>query len=173
MSEPIIKTDPAKEPETTPEQTFSQAEVDAMIGKRLAIAMKGMPGKEELSEFRTWKESQQSEKEKLEALTRERDEGKTALADALARVEQYEREKLLLSKGVSAEDVDYYAYKIGQKVTETVSFEKAMEAFLKEKGHGNQGGSTVRVDFSAPLGGGKQQPSANETMNSILRGWRK
>ena len=52
MSEPINNPTPtpAPAPEPTPEKTFTQAEVDAMIGKRLAKAMKGMPSEEELTD---------------------------------------------------------------------------------------------------------------------------
>ena len=39
MSEPINNPTPAPAPEPSPEKTFTQAEVDAMIGKRLAKAM--------------------------------------------------------------------------------------------------------------------------------------
>lgn len=165
MSEPINNPTPAPAPEPSTEKTFTQAEVDTLIGKRLAKAMKGMPDEAELTAFRTWKESQQSEKERLDALTRERDESKTALTEAQAELEQFKREKLLLSKGVSADDVDYYAFKIGKLVTDSVTFEQAAEQFLKEKNPG-----TVRVDFSAPVGGGAHQQTPNETMNSLLRG---
>lgn len=160
---------PGSVPQPATERTFTQAELDAIVGKRVAKAMKGMPGDEELKSFRAWKESQQTEKEKWDTILRERDESKTALAAALEKVEQFEREKFLLSKGVKAEDVDYYAFKIGKLVTETTDFEKAAEIYLKE----NPPAGTVQVDLSAPLGGGKPQMSANETMNSLIRGARK
>ena len=119
MSEPISNPNPAPEstptpaPEPAPERTFTQAEVDSMVSRRLAKAMKGMPGEEELTAFRAWKEGQQSEQEKWDTLTRERDESRTALTAAQAELEQYRREKLLLGKGVNPDDVDYYAFKIG------------------------------------------------------------
>lgn len=160
---------PAPAPEPVPEKTFTQAELDSIVGKRIAKAMKGMPGEEELTAFRAWKESQQTEKEHWDTLTRERDESKTALAEAQAKVEQFEREKLLLGKGVPAEDVDYYVFKIGKLVTDTVDFEKAAEVYLKD----NPPAGTVRVDLSAPLGGGQPAKTANETMNSLIRGARK
>lgn len=56
MSEPINNPTPAPAPEPAPEKTFTQAEVDTLIGKRLAKAMKGMPSEEEMTAFRTWKE---------------------------------------------------------------------------------------------------------------------
>lgn len=175
MSEPINNENnptPAPAPETAPEKTFTQAEVDSIVGKRIAKAMKGMPGEDELKDFRAWKESQQTEKERWNAPAHERDESKTALAAAQAELEQYKREKFLLSKGVPAEDVDYYAFKIGKLVSETVDFEQAAEQFLRE--HTSQepakpaGG--VRVDFGAPLGGGKSTMTMSDYINYKLRG---
>ncbi len=160
---------PAPAPEPAPEKTFTQAELDSIVGKRIAKAMKGMPGEEELTAFRAWKESQQTEKERWDTLTRERDESKTALTAAQAELEQYRREKFLLGKGVPADDVDYYAFKIGKLVTDATDFEKAAEQFLKD----NPPVGTVQVDLSAPLGGGKPSPSEIEMMNSLIRGARK
>lgn len=73
MSEPINNPTPAPAPEPAPEKTFTQAEVDAMIGKRLAKAMKGMPSEEELTAYRTWQTGQAGEKERWDKLTGERD----------------------------------------------------------------------------------------------------
>jgi len=67
MSEPITNENnltPAPAPEPAPEKTFTQAELDSIVGKRIAKAMKGMPGEEELTAFRAWKERQQTEKER-------------------------------------------------------------------------------------------------------------
>lgn len=166
---PAPSTDPAPVQQPAPERTFTQAELDAIVGRRVTKAMKGMPDEAELTAFRTWKESQQTEKERWDTLQRERDESKTALAEALAQVEQYEREKFLLCKGVKADDVDYYAFKIGKLVTDTTDFQKAADQYLKD--HPPAG--TVQVDFSAPLGGGQPAKSENETMNSLIRGARK
>lgn len=165
-------TTPAETPETAPEKTFTQAEVDAMIGKRLAKAMKGMPGEEELTAFRAWKESQQTEQEKWDAVSRERDEAKSQLTQAQTELEQLRRERLLLAQGVSQEDVDYYAYKIGKLVSETVDFEKAAEQFLKERTPQDPAkpAGGVRVDFGAPLGGGKSTMTMSDYINQKLRG---
>ncbi len=171
MAEPIIQEKditPAPAPEPAPERTFTQAEMDSIIGKRLAKAMKGMPGEEELTAFRAWKQSQQTENEKMDALQRERDESAAALTAAQAELEQYKREKYLLSKGVNGEDVDYYAFKIGKLVSDELTFEKAAEQYLKE--HPAAGG--MRVDTAAPLSGGKPGLTPNEQMNSLIRGAR-
>lgn len=171
MAEPNIQEQnntPASAPEPAPEKTFTQAEMDSIIGKRLAKAMKGMPGEEELTAFRAWKESQQSEKEKMDTLQRERDENAAALAAAQEELEQFKREKYLLDKGVSAENVDYYAFKIGKQVTEELPFEKAAEKYLGE----HQQPGRIRVETTAPLGGGSGSLTPNEQMNILIRGAR-
>lgn len=172
MSEPVNNEHtptPAPASEAPAEKTFTQTELDSIVGKRIAKAMKGMPGEEELTAFRAWKASQQTEQEKWDALTRERDESRTALTAVQAELEQYKREKFLLGKGVAADDVDYYAFKIGKLVSDTTDFEKAAEQFLKD----NPPAGTVQVDLSAPLGGGRPSPTENEMMNSLIRGARK
>lgn len=160
---------PAPAPEAPAEKTFTQAELDSIVGKRIAKAMKGMPGEEELTAFRAWKESRQTEKERWDTLAKERDESRATLTAAQTELEQYRREKFLLGKGVPAEDVDYYAFKVGKLVTDTTDFQKAAEAYLKD----NPPAGTMRVDMSAPLGGGQPAKGKNELMNSLIRGARK
>lgn len=170
MSEPM--NNPAAQ-EPTPgagsEVTFTQAEVDALVSEEkaraVAKATKGMPSEDELTAFRTWKDSQQTEQDKWNTLTNERDTARSQLSALQTELEQYKREKLLLSKGVSADDVDYYAFKIGKLVTDSVSFEQAAEQFLAERKPG-----TVRVDLSAPVGGSDKTRTANERMNALIRG---
>jgi hypothetical protein len=169
INNPTNTPTPAATPGPAPEQTFTQAEVDALIGKRLAKAMKGMPSEEELSAYRAWKESQQTEKDRMDTLTRERNESKSALASAQAELEQLKREKLLLNKGVPTDDVDYYAFKIGKLVTDSKDFEKAAEEYFKDKDPGQK----VRVEMTAPLGGNGSIPTANDAMNALIRGARK
>lgn len=162
---------PAPVPETSPEKTFTQAEVDAIIGKRVAKATKGMPSEKELTAFRAWKESQQTEKERWDTLTTERDTARTELTAAQAELEQYKREKFLLGKGVPAADVDYYAFKIGKLVDDKTDFETAAEAYLKE--HAPQQPETpkgtIRVDLGGPLNGSHPQ-TLNDIINNRLRG---
>lgn len=152
------------------EATFTQADVDNIVNKRLERERKKYPGDDELAAFRSWKESQQTEKERWENLTKERDESKAALTAAQAELAQYQREKFLLGKGVSPDDVDYYAFKIGKLVTDELPFEKAAENYLKGQNH--RGKEGIQVDFTAPLGGGVA-PTPNQQMNSLIRGARK
>lgn len=170
MSEPIPAPVPTPEPipEPTPEKTFTQAEVDAVVGKRIAKLMKGMPDETELAAFRSWKESQKTEQERWNTLTSERDTAITELNTAKAELEQMKREKILSENGVSDEDVEYYSFKIGKLVTEDKDFSTAAEEFFK-----NNPQKSVRIDMSGGFGGGKGKPTANETMNALLRGARK
>lgn len=173
MSEPINNPspipDPAPVPEAPAEKTFTESEVEAIVRKQLAKKMKGMLSAEELEGYRTWKAGQQTEQERWNTLTTERDTARTELTAAQARLEQYDREKFLLGKGVPVEDVEFYAFKIGKLVTDTTSFEKAAMQYIQE--HPPAG--TMRVDFGAPLGGNQHTPTINETMNSLIRGARK
>lgn len=152
-----------------PEKTFTQADVDVLIQKRLERERKKYPTEEELAAFKTWKESQQTEQERWNALTGERDTARNQLAEVTAQLEQMRREKFLAEKGVPAEDVDYYIFKIAKLVTEDKDFEKAAEEFLKDNPT-----TKVRVDTSASLNGGKATTAtANESMNALIRGVRK
>lgn len=167
----VQATEPTAEEQ---EKTFTQADVDTMIQKRLERERKKYPGEEELTAFRAWKESQQSQQEKWDALTKERDDTRTALTAAQTELEQYRREKWLLGKGVGPEDVDYYAFKIGKLVTDSTDFETAAAQYLKDhapKSQPEMPGGGIRVDFGGPLGGGGGQAlSMNEFINNKLRG---
>ena len=147
-------------------RTFTQAEADNIVAKRLARARRGMPSEDELKAYNAWTANQQSEAEKLKDIEKERDTEKTARLAAEAKIAQYEREKDRRSKGVSADERGFYCFKIGQKVTDTVSFEKAADAFLKERKP-----ASVRVDMSAHVGGSAGGTnSANDAMIALIRG---
>lgn len=164
----VTPNDPGSNPEPAPEKTFTQAEVDTIVARRLAKAQKGMPDEAELTQFRAWQASQQTEQQRMAAITQERDAAKTDLAAAQAKVQAYEREKYLLGKGVPADDVDYYAFRAGQLVSESKTFEQAVDEVIKARPL-----PTVRVDLGAPLGGGAETKTANEAMNALIRGARK
>lgn len=154
--------EPAAEPGASPERTFTQAEVDALIGRRVARALKGMPGEEELTAFRNWQKEHKDNEGTVAALTRERDE-------ALAELTQHKRERYLIGKGVSAEDAEYYAFKIGKQVTDKLSFEQAADAYFKDNKVRSGG---VRMDSAGQTGVGGGSASPNDTMNALLRGKR-
>lgn len=143
------------------EKTFTQAEVDNIVGKRLAKAMKGMPSEDELKAYKTWQANHKDDEGTIATLTRERDE-------ANGKVQQYEREKHLLSLGVPADDVDYYSFKIGKLVDDKTDFKNAAENYFKENPL-----NVTRVDLGGNVGGGDNKPNPNDAMNNLIRGIRK
>jgi hypothetical protein len=139
------------ETSTTTERTFTQAEVDKIIDKRLKREREGMPTPEELTKFRDWQKSQETEADKIKTLTDDNGKLKKTLDELTAKNTQYEREKYLTGKGVKADDIDYYVFKISQKVSDDVTFEAAADEFLKDYKP-----RRARVDTGASLenGGG-------------------
>ena len=138
------------------ERTFTQAEVDELISKRLAREKKGMPSAEELNAFREWQKSQTPPEDKAT-----RDE----LDDALAEAEMARRENVLLRRGVSADDVDYYVYRISKTMDGDKDFEDAADEYFKKN---KPRSAPVRMDTGGRLtGGGTKSP--NEAMNDFIR----
>jgi len=157
-----------QQPEQSAEKTFTQADVDAIVAKRLAKAQKGMPDEAELSAFRAWKDTQLTEQQKMNTLTQERDTARNDLSAALAKVEQYERERLMLSKGVAAEDVDYYVFKAAKLVSDNKTFEQAADEVIKARQPQKQ-----VVDLGGSLNGKNAPKTGNDAMNALIRGARK
>lgn len=152
------------------EKTFTQAEVDAIITRRLAKEKKGMPDEAELTAFRAWKDSQQTEQQRMNTITQERDTAKSDLAAAQAKIEQYEREKLMLKKGVPAEDVDYYVFKAGKLVSDSKTFEQAADEVIKAR---QPQSNRLVVNLGGSLQGGGGEKTSNDAMNALIRGARK
>lgn len=156
-----------------PEKKYTQAELDAAIGQRLARERRGMPSQEELSAFRAWKESQQTEQERQQTLLNERNSFEQRASQLESELEQARRERTLIARGVPSDDVDYYAYKIGKLVSETTTFEQAAENFMREHPPVQAGAEPVqkmRASFGAPMGQPPQGESLSERINRQLRG---
>lgn len=165
MSEPIETT--VNTPESAPAKTFTQEEVDAIVGKRLAKAMKGVPSDEELSAYRSWKANQPNEQETLNNLTKERDTANGKVSALKAELEQAKRSNYILSKGLTGDEAEFIAFKASKMVDEKTTFEAAVDQLTAERE------KKPTFDWTAPVGGGGAKPSVNEVMNSIIRGARK
>ena len=165
MSEPINNPTPtpAPAPESTPEKTFTQAEVDAMIGKRLAKAMKGMPSEEELTAYRAWQAGQAGEKERWDKLTGERDTLAGKLTSTESERDQLKRELYILKKGITGEEAEFIAFKAGKMVDDKTTFEQAVDALTADR-------KKTTFDWTAPIGGGVKETGANAEMNALIRG---
>lgn len=163
MSEPITTPVPAPTPETSPAKTFTQEEVDAMIGKRLAKAMKGIPSEEELSAYRTWKDSQQTEQDRQAKRDKELADSKTALIAAQSELEQLKREKYVLDKGLTGENAEFIAFKAAKLVDDKTTFEQAVDQLTENR-------QKITFDWTAQAGGGSKEETENATMNNLIRG---
>nr|DAL56718.1 MAG TPA_asm: Major capsid protein [Caudoviricetes sp.] len=165
MSEPNPNPNPtpALSPEPSPAKTFTQEEVDAMIGKRLAKAMKGMPSDDELTAYRTWKDIQQTEQERQAKRDKEFADNKSALTAAQAEVQQLKREKYVLSKGLSGEEAEFISFKAEKMVDDKTTFEQAVDKLTENR-------QKVKFDWTAPAGGGSEKNNINAAMNSLIRG---
>lgn len=164
MSEPINNPNPnpAPVPEPTPAKTFTQEEVDAMIGKRLAKAMKGIPSEEEIAAYRAWREGQQTEQERQAKRDKELADSKSALTAAQAEIEQMKRDKYVFSKGLTGEEAEFIAFKALKMVDDKTTFEQAVDKLTENR-------QKVRIDWAAPAGGGEKKIDVNAAMNSLIR----
>lgn len=170
MAEPI--TNPEQQ-DTTPvtggEKTFTQAEVDAMIArekaKAAAKATKGMPTAEEMAAYHSWKESQQTEQERYDALKGERDTLSGQLSTAESERDQLKHELYVMKKGFSGEETEFIAFKAAKMVDDKTTFEQAVDALTKDHK------PKATFDWSAPVGNGSQSGlSLAERINRELRG---
>ena len=156
----VHSTEPTAE---TQERTFTQAEVDALIQKRLERERKKYPGDEELAAFRAWRGARQEEQDAVNVLTRERDEGRTALSAAQAERDRLKQELYVLKKGFSGEEAEFIAFKAGRLTDDQTTFEQAVDALAA-------GRRKTTFDWTAPVGGGSRKTGENDMMNALIRG---
>lgn len=103
-------------------KTFTQDEVNALIESRLARAKKQMPAKEELDAFKTWKESQKTEAERLAQREKE-------FHEIMSERENIKRENIVLRSGVDHEHADYVLFKVSKLDGD---FDENLKVFLTE-----------------------------------------
>lgn len=146
------------------EKTFTQADVDKMIQSRLDRERKKMPSEEELTAFRTWKDSQQTEQDRMNNITKERDTAVSNLSAANAKIEQLEHERYVSSKGFTGDEAEFIAFKAAKMVDEKTTFEQAVDAIAQERR------PRTSFDWTAPVGDGNQKNAPNAAMNALIRG---
>ena len=149
--------------------SFQQAEeiANARAERASKAALKsyfqqqGMTEEQVRQALNDYRERQKANQPNAEKLQQERD-------DALAKVTQMENEKLLTSKGVRADDLDYVMFKVSRMVDEKTAFDKAAEKFLKENPRFT--GKPYRVmSTSAQAGDGGGAGNSNEDINAAIR----
>ena len=111
-----------------------------------------------ISDFKTQRAANQPN---IEQLQQEKD-------NALREVEQMKNEKVLTSKGVKADDMDYVMFKISKMVDEKTDFKKAAEKFLKENPRFT-GQSYRVVSTGVQTGGAEGTEKGNDSINAAIR----
>ncbi|MEA4811163.1 MAG: hypothetical protein VB108_01180 [Anaerolineaceae bacterium] len=128
------------------EKTFTQAEVDKVLGERLARERAKMPSADELKAFGEWKKSQQTEAEKAA-------EREAQYAKLQADSEALRRENSVIKAGVHTEDAEFVIWKVGKMEGE---FDKNLTAFLAEN-------KKYTEPKTETVEGTKHNPSKNES----------
>ena len=156
------------------EKRFTQEELEEKIRKRIEKERKKYPSEESLAEFQKWKESQQTEQQKWQNLQKEKEDIQKQFEQLQQEAETLKREHYLLSKGISIEDVDYYAFKIGKQMKDEDDFETVANDFVKEKRkqleEKNKQKETTIVSFGSQADNGAKMMSLGEEINRKLRG---
>ena len=138
-------------------RTFTQEQLDAIIARERTKATKGWFTAEQM----------QAKDASITTLTTERDNARAENAKLQEQIDTYNHEKFLSGKGVPADMLEFYAFKIGKLVDDKKNFEQAAEEYLKE----NPPAGTVRVSTGGSVGGSNEtKPDMNATMNAIIRG---
>lgn len=145
------------------EKTFTQADVDKLIQTRLERERKKYPSEEEITAYRTWKDSQQTEQERQAKQAKDLADSKAALTASQAEVEQLRRDKYVLSKGLTGEDAEFIAFKAMKMVNDKTTFEQAVDALTANR-------KKATFDWTAQAGGGTKENTANQQMNALIRG---
>lgn len=145
------------------EKTFTQADVDKLIQSRLDRERKKYPSEEEITAYRRWKDSQQTEQERQAKRDKDLADSKSALTAAQAEIEQMKRDKYVLAKGLTGDDAEFIAFKALKMVDDKTTFEQAVDRLTENR-------QKVKFDWAAPAGGGEKPNATNAAMNSLIRG---
>lgn len=89
------------------EKTFTQAELDKLIGERLKRERAKQPDKTELDAFKEWKKAQQTEQERIAEERKEFEATKNELT-------RLKNEREVLKSGVDAQFAEYVTYEISK-----------------------------------------------------------
>lgn len=139
-------------------RTFTQEQLDAIIARERGKAVKGWFSPEQM----------QAKDASISSLTTERDNARNELATAKAELDALKNEKFLSGRGVPADMLEFYAFKIGKLVDDKKTFEQAAEEYLKD----NPPAGTVRMSTGGGVnnGGGAVPQKPNDIMNALIRG---
>lgn len=146
------------------EQAETIANARATQAERAALAnyfrSQGMTEEEITTAISDFKAKRQANQPNVSEIEKDRDKYKN-------QVEQMQNEKILTSKGVKAEDLEYVMFKIEKLVDDKTDFKKAAEKFLKENPRFT--GQTYRVSTGTQSRGNDSGGNGNDFINAAIR----
>lgn len=110
-------------------KTFTQEELDAIVKDKIAKAKKGQPSKEELEEFKQWKDSQKTEEEKRTEALNNAEQARLAAEEKATALEA---KVTCLTKGVTANSVDDVVILAKAMVNDDLTMEQAIDKVLEK-----------------------------------------
>lgn len=147
-------------------KTFTQDEVDKLIKERIKREKKGQLSKEELAEYKKWKDSQKTESEKQsEALTT----AEKAKSEAEERALLAETKVTCLSKGVNPKAVDDVVVLAKAKVSDDVTIDQAIDKVLEQYPHfKNEEQQEEHKGFKLGGKSGKEKVNQDDKLRAIF-----
>lgn len=126
------------------------------------LRKQGLTEEEITAAIADYKEKKKSSQPDVSKIEQERD-------DARKEVQQMKNEKILLGKGVKAEDLDYVMFKVEKMVDDKTDFEKAAAKFLKDNPRFSGGSSGYRFVSGSAGSGSESDGSKNASINDAIR----
>lgn len=146
------------------EQAEEIASARAIKAERAALAnyfrSQGMTEEQITTAINDFKSKQKESQPNVSQIEKERDTYKTQL-------EQMQNEKILISKGVKEDDLDYVMFKVRKMIDDKTDFKKAAERFLKENPRFT--GQTYRVSTGTQSRGNDGGGNGNDFINAAIR----
>lgn len=144
--------DPAADQPSTPEpaeKTFTQAELDKIVTERVAREKAKFPTKEELAEYKKWRDENKTAEEKTAEEIKAANAAKTA---AEQRAADFEAKYTAMNKGVKSEAVEDVIALARVKVSDNVTLEQAIDEVIKK--YPQFSGSAPTITTSVPNSSG-------------------
>lgn len=143
------------------EIAMSRAKTAEEAAVKNYLQKQGMSEEEANAAFQQYKDQKQKSKPDVSRIEQERDDYKNQL-------EQMKNEKVLSSKGVRTEDLDYVMFKVSKLVDDKMDFAKAAEKFLKENPR-YAGKGVYRAVMSTETDADGTGGSMNNSINDAIR----
>ena len=147
------------------EQAQEIANARANQAERAALAnyfrSQGMTETEITTAINDFKAKREANQPNVSAIEKERDDYKN-------KVTQMENEKVLTSKGVRTDDLEYVMFKVEKMVDDKTDFKKAAEKFLKDNPR-FAGQQVYRVSTGTQSRGNDGGGNGNDFINAAIR----